>query len=130
MSFTYTIKIIFDWMLIITSSFALLSLLNPLTTIPYYFLLHPKAKPEEIKSDGLRIWAVVFLILSISLFIGSYILSFLGLDIIYFKIGGWILIFLMALSMVKGETSAIKLNTMEKNKMKNGEKQDEKCLHW
>ena len=119
LDFHITFSLIIDWMVIATTSFALLSLLNPLTTIPYYFLLHPKAKEDEVKRDGLKIGWVVFIILTISLFLWTYILEFLWLDISYFKMGGGVIIFLMALSMIKWEMSSIKINTIERNKIKN-----------
>lgn len=89
----------------------LFAILNPFSTIPYYLIFHPNAKNDEVKSDSKKISFAVFSILMISALAGTYILKMFGLEIVYFKIAGWVIVSYMAFSMVKWDVSKIKADT-------------------
>lgn len=93
----------------------LMAILNPFSTIPYYIALHPNADDKEVKSDSKKIAFSVFSILFVSWLVWTHILKLFWLEIIYFKIAGWLILSYMAFSMVKWDMSKIKTdNTISK----------------
>ena len=93
---------------------ALIALLEPITTLSFYSKLHPDATPRDYRKDGRRIGLVIFIAMITTFFLGKYLLAFFGLQVEYFKIAGAIILFLIALSMVRGEeTDATKINKVE-----------------
>jgi small neutral amino acid transporter SnatA (MarC family) len=59
-----------NYSVIVMTMFSVLTITNPITTIPYYFMLHPKSTHKETKKDGRRIALVVFLILVSAFLVG------------------------------------------------------------
>lgn len=94
-----------DTILIRSLVLALVSLMEPITTISFYAKLHPRATSKDYKKDGIRIWLIIFFSLLFFFFTWQYLLSFFWLETEYFRIAWWIVLFFIAFSMVKWEES-------------------------
>jgi multiple antibiotic resistance protein len=95
---------------------ALLSVMNPLGTVPVFVGLtidHDKAARNKI---GLKTSLNVLIILLISFFCGKYILIFFGISLNSLKIAGGLIIALSGFSLLSGEFN--KHKGMKKEKVK------------
>ncbi len=83
----------------------LIAVVNPLGAIPIFLsLTYGADKKEQIHLINV-IAITVSIILLVSLFSGEYILEFFGITIASFKVGGGILILLMAIAMMHARPS-------------------------
>lgn len=86
----------------------ILAILNPLGAIPIIVSLTAGASELELKKIEKTITLSVLVVLLLSLFIGQYILTFFGISIDSFRVGGGILILLMAISMLHAKVGDTK----------------------
>ncbi|MBI4793998.1 MAG: YchE family NAAT transporter [Deltaproteobacteria bacterium] len=94
---------------------ALLAIVNPLGAIPIFITLTGGQKDEERKKTGLMTAISVAIILVVVLFTGEFILDFFGITVGSFRVGGGILILLMAISMLHAKVSQVKQTEEEMN---------------
>lgn len=87
---------------------ALMAIVNPIGAVPVFINL-TSDQPEEDKKK-IAFWAACATssILTIALLTGEAILTFFGISIASFRVGGGILILLMAISMLHAKQSSIK----------------------
>jgi len=71
---------------------ALASILNPPANVPIFLASTAGSSPDVRKALSWRIALNVFLILVVSMFVGSYILDFFGLSLPIVQVGGGLLI--------------------------------------
>ena len=71
---------------------ALASILNPPANVPIFLASTAGSSPDVRKALSWRIALNVFLILVVSMFVGSYILHFFGLSLPIVQVGGGLLI--------------------------------------
>ncbi|MHB1184060.1 MAG: YchE family NAAT transporter [Desulfobulbia bacterium] len=84
---------------------SLLAIVNPIGAIPIYISLTDDYRPED-RARIVRITPVaVVAILLTTLVSGEFILRFFGISIGSFRVGGGILLLLMAISMLQARTS-------------------------
>jgi len=84
---------------------ALISIVNPIGAIPVFIKLTESQLPADRRRTCLRSSVTTALVLLISLAIGEAILAFFGITIASFRVGGGILIMLIALAMLHAQTS-------------------------
>jgi len=92
---------------------SLISILNPLGAIPTFLALTSGYNPKQIKKISTTCSIAVFITIIVSLVLGAPILGFFGIGLPSFRIGGGILIAIMALSMLNGSRSNVKLSDQE-----------------
>jgi multiple antibiotic resistance protein len=84
---------------------ALLAVINPLGAIPIFITLTPRedmdARQKIAKTSSLSATLILF----IALFAGEWTLAFFGISVSSFRVGGGILILLMAISMLHAQLS-------------------------
>ena len=82
---------------------SLLAIVNPLGVIPVYVSLTINS-PEEVQRHIARTTSItVAVILIVATFIGKPMLNFFGISIDSFKVGGGILLMLMAIAMMQAK---------------------------
>ncbi len=86
----------------------LVSIVNPIGAIPVFVSLTVDEKAESRKKIAKITAFTTFLVLLVSTFLGEPILSFFGISIASFRVGGGILILLMAISMMHARISHAK----------------------
>lgn len=97
-----------DWTEYAKFSVGLVSIVNPIGTIPVFLNLTHDHTPEARRSVALSAALAVAVILVIALLAGEAVLAFFGITIASFRVAGGILLLLMALSMLQGRISRAK----------------------
>lgn len=92
---------------------SMISILNPIGALPLFITLTRQYSQEEIKKVAVNCSYAIAATLLISLVFGTYILSFFGISITSFKLAGGILVSMTAISMLKAQQSAEKINQEE-----------------
>ncbi len=91
----------------------LISIINPLGAIPVFLGFSKHHKNLNIKKVTYTTATAVTTTLLVSLFFGQAVLNFFGISIASFTIGGGLLLFTMAFSMISAHQSNAKINTEE-----------------
>ena len=99
----------------------LLAIVNPIGAIPIILSITGQATEQERKRISKIVVFSVPLILLTALFLGERILEFFGISIDSFRVGGGILILLMAIAMMQGHLSEAK---QTKEEAEEGERLD------
>lgn len=84
---------------------ALLAIVNPLGAVPIFVALTSDASAADRARIGRMTVIAVVIILLVSVFFGEAILHFFGITIDSFRVGGGILVLLMAISMLQARIS-------------------------
>ena len=92
---------------------AMISILNPIGALPLFITLTRQYSQEEITRVAINCSYAIAATLIISLAFGKYILIFFGISITSFKLAGGILVSMTAISMLKAQQSAEKINQEE-----------------
>jgi multiple antibiotic resistance protein len=91
-----------DWSEYMKIFTALLAVLNPWGVIPMFLALSGGSTHAERKHIALTIGLSVATILSVTALLGELLLSFFGISVASFQVGGSILLLLTAISMMYG----------------------------
>ncbi len=98
---------------ILKYAITLFTIINPLGIIPIFISMTKDYDLKELKTVSKSCALAVIITLIISLVIGQKILNFFGISIASFRIGGGLLIFTMAFSMISAKASSAKINRSE-----------------
>ncbi len=90
------------------------AILNPLGAVPLYLSLTAHHSEQDKKYVAMTAAKAATIILLVTLFFGELILSFFGISVNSFRVGGGILILLMAISMLHAQTSGAKNTEAER----------------
>ncbi len=91
----------------------LLAIVNPFGTIPLFISMTVNESPIQRRKTVDSTALGVSIILLTILFFGQYILQFFGISIDSFRVGGGILLLLMAIAMLNAKTSSVKQTDAE-----------------
>lgn len=83
---------------------ALLAILNPLGVLPFFLTITGQYSDDERKKIAKTIGFSVATVLTATALAGQQVLAFFGISVDAFKVGGSILLMLMAIDMLKGRT--------------------------
>ncbi len=92
---------------------SLLAIMNPFSSVPFVISLTTQYSKEEIRKIAFFASFYAFLILLFFLLSGDLIFRFMGITIHSFKVGGGILLFLIAINLVQGEVHREKGKSQE-----------------
>ena len=87
---------------------ALLAIVNPVGMLPIFINMTANQTPRERNKNGALASASMGAILLVVLFSGETILRFFGISVDSFRVGGGILLLLMAISMLNAKMSNVK----------------------
>ena len=96
------------WADYVTFLVGLLSIVNPIGSTPIFLNLTMNQSPDERNRTGLVTALSVGIILVVSLVAGEAVLSFFGITVSSFRVGGGIILLLMAISMMHAHMSPVK----------------------
>jgi multiple antibiotic resistance protein len=82
---------------------ALLAILNPWGVLPFFLTITSRYTVEEKKKIAKTIGFSVATVLTVSALLGQQILGFFGISVDAFKVGGSILLMIMAIDMLTGK---------------------------
>ena len=91
----------------------LLAIVNPFGAIPLFISMTADENAQQRRRTIDMVAIGVTVILLAALFVGEYLLSFFGITIDSFRVGGGILVLLMAIAMLHAKTSMIKQTDVE-----------------
>jgi len=91
----------------------LLAILNPFGVVPVFISMTGDQSQKQVRRTINLVAVSVATILLSALFFGDAILAFFGISIDSFRVGGGILILLMAVSMLQGKQSSVKQTAEE-----------------
>jgi multiple antibiotic resistance protein len=86
---------------------ALLAILNPLGAIPMFLTMTGTSSMDERKKTARTIGLAVGAVLAVTAIIGETLLSFFGISVASFQVGGSILLLLMAIGMMYGKGKTV-----------------------
>lgn len=95
-----------DYSHLIKITIALLAIVNPIGCLPIFISATEGWQKAERTRTARMVALTVFIVLSLSAFIGNGILDFFGISIPSFQVGGGILILLISISMMHGKQSS------------------------
>lgn len=93
----------------------LLAIVNPFGVVPLFISITANESHNERRTTIKQVAIGVASILLVSLFFGEALLHFFGISIDSFRVGGGILILLMAIAMLHAKTSQLKQTDKEAN---------------
>lgn len=91
----------------------LLAIVNPFGTVPLFISMTANESEQQRKQTVNATTAGVTIILLTVLFFGQIILQFFGISIDSFRVGGGILLLIMAIAMLNAKTSNVKQTQVE-----------------
>lgn len=103
----------FDLSLFLKSFVALIAIVNPIGIVPIFLALTTDDSEKERKHTANLSALSVGIILLLAAFAGEAILGFFGIDLPSFRVGGGILVLLMAISMLQAKQSRIRQSPSE-----------------
>ncbi len=104
---------IFDFSIFLTSFVALLAIVNPIGIVPIFLTLTAGDSEQDRKHTAHLSALSVGIILLLAAFAGEAILGFFGIGLPSFRVGGGILVLLMAISMLQAKQSRIRQSPSE-----------------
>ncbi len=87
---------------------SLLAIVNPFGAIPLFISMTASENNRERRKTSNLVTLSVTIILLVALFFGELLLRFFGITIDSFRVGGGILILLMAIAMLHAKTSPVR----------------------
>lgn len=106
-----------DFSYLLKITIALLAIVNPIGSLPIFISATDGwSKPDRAKTAR-TVAVTVFIVLSLAAFIGDGILSFFGISIPSFQVGGGILIMLISISMMHGKQGGTRQTLEEAQSM-------------
>lgn len=94
-----------EWSEYLKFFIGLVAILNPVGVIPVFINLTQQQSPAERRETAFVTGLSVGMVLMVSLVAGEFILNLFGITVASFRVGGGILILLMAISMMQATMS-------------------------
>jgi multiple antibiotic resistance protein len=94
---------------------SLFSIVDPFATVPIFLALAGSQPIEAQRATALRASLTCFTVLTAFALAGSYIFTFFGITVAGFKVAGGILLFAVALDMVRAKSSSTRSTTEERD---------------
>jgi len=89
--------------MILTTFLSLISVINPLGTVPIFLGLTSGQNTKEIKLTAIKASMISVIILFFAYFLGTYILDFFSISIMSLKLAGGIIIMLSGFALLGGK---------------------------
>ncbi|HFC53598.1 MAG TPA: YchE family NAAT transporter [Gammaproteobacteria bacterium] len=86
----------------------LLAIVNPVGAVPLFIAMTGGDSDQQLHRTVHQVAISVLIILLATLFLGDMLLEFFGISIASFRVGGGILILLMAIAMLHARTSSVR----------------------
>lgn len=102
-----------DWAYLLKTTIALIAIVNPIGIIPIFISATDGWHKQDRAKTARTVSITVFIVLTISAFIGDTVLKIFGISIPSFQVGGGILLMLIAISMMHGKQSGAKQTVEE-----------------
>ena len=99
----------------------LTAVVDPFLAVPF-FLTFTAARSEDERRRLARVVALtVFAVLAVAVFVGEALLEFIGASLPAFRVGGGLVLLLMALAMLNAQAGGVRQSQAEAREMEEGE---------
>lgn len=102
-----------DWHVYLKMLSSLIAIVNPLLAVPMFITLTADQDLHTRHSVARRVAVAVAMVLSVTALIGTDILQFFGVSMAAFRVGGGILLLLMAIAMMHAQMSGARHTSAE-----------------
>jgi multiple antibiotic resistance protein len=99
----------------------LTAVVDPFLAVPFFLVLTHARTPEASRKLARSITLTVFVVLACATFFGETMLEYIGASLPSFRVGGGLVLLLMALAMLNAEAGSVRQNIAEANELQAGE---------
>ena len=101
----------------------LTAVVDPFLAVPFFLAFTASRGDAERKHLARVVAFTVFLVLAIAVFVGEALLNFIGASLPAFRVGGGLVLLLMALAMLNAQAGGVRQSQAEAKEMAEGELQ-------
>jgi MarC family membrane protein len=101
----------------------LTAVVDPFLAVPFFLAFTASRGDAERKHLARVVAFTVFLVLAIAVFVGEALLNFIGASLPAFRVGGGLVLLLMALAMLNAQAGGVRQSQAEAREMQEGELQ-------
>lgn len=101
----------------------LTAVVDPFLAVPFFLAFTASRSNAERKHLARVVAFTVFVVLAVSVFIGESLLQFIGASLPAFRVGGGLVLLLMALSMLNAQAGGVRQSQAEAKELEEGELQ-------
>ena len=99
----------------------LTAVVDPFLAVPFFLALTAERSPAERMRLARVVALTVFVVLAVSVFVGEALLNFIGASLPAFRVGGGLVLLLMALAMLNAQAGGVRQSKAEAREMEEGE---------
>jgi len=101
----------------------LTAVVDPFLAVPFFLTLTASRSDAERKRQAEIVAFTVFVVLAVSVFIGEKLLLVIGASLPAFRVGGGLVLLLMALAMLNAQAGGVRQSQAEARELEQGEQQ-------
>ena len=101
----------------------LTAVVDPFLAVPFFLAFTAERGDAERRRLAQVVAFTVFIVLAVSVFIGESLLQFIGASLPAFRVGGGLVLLLMALSMLNAQAGGVRQSQAEARELEEGELQ-------
>jgi multiple antibiotic resistance protein len=101
----------------------LTAVVDPFLAVPFFLALTGERSLAERMRLARVVALTVFVVLAVSVFVGEALLNFIGASLPAFRVGGGLVLLLMALAMLNAQAGAVRQTRAEAKEMEEGDLQ-------
>jgi MarC family membrane protein len=101
----------------------LTAVVDPFLAVPFFLAFTASRGDAERRRLAQVVAFTVFVVLALSVFIGEALLNFIGASLPAFRVGGGLVLLLMALAMLNAQAGSVRQSKAEAQEMQEGELQ-------
>ena len=101
----------------------LTAVVDPFLSVPFFLTLTASRSDAERKRQAEIVAFTVFVVLAVSVFIGEKLLLVIGASLPAFRVGGGLVLLLMALAMLNAQAGGVRQSQAEARELEQGEQQ-------
>jgi multiple antibiotic resistance protein len=101
----------------------LTAVVDPFLAVPFFLAFTASRSDAERRRLAQVVAFTVFVVLALSVFIGEALLNFIGASLPAFRVGGGLVLLLMALAMLNAQAGSVRQSRAEAKELEEGELQ-------
>ncbi len=99
----------------------LTAVVDPFLAVPFFLTVTASRNEAESRRLGRVVALTVFLVLAVSAFVGEALLELIGASLSAFRVGGGLVLLLMALAMLNAQAGGVRQSKAEARELEQGE---------
>ena len=99
----------------------LTAVVDPFLAVPFFLAFEGARSEAEQRTLARQVAITVFLVLAISTFVGEALLELIGASLPAFRVGGGLVLLLMALAMLNAQAGGVRQSQAEARELEAGE---------